>query len=503
VTPLPEINLVPLAPMAFVAVGAMAVLLGEVLLTRAGLKAGRIGDLLALVAIGSLALALYTAFASFAAGGSEVFNLARPLYQLDPFSSFVTALIALASLLSCALAIYYLQEVQINHGEFYALVLLATCGMMLMVAAIDLLAVFVGLELMSIPIYVLAGFDRRKLRSNESAMKYFLIGSFASAILLYGMALLYGAAGSTSLAAIRAGFDPQSPLALAGMGLVVVGFAFKVSSVPFHQWTPDVYEGAPAAVTAFMSVTVKTAAFAALMRVAMLGFGPAAMEGPLQDVLWVLAALTMVVGNAMAVIQDNVKRLLAYSSIAHAGYVLVGLVTGTAEGTSAMLFYLVAYVFMNLGAFAVVVALAQRGSDCERLDAFAGLARTRPVLAALMTLFLLSLAGIPGTVGFIAKLSVLLAAVKSGHIVLSIVLVLTSVVSIYYYLRIPVLMYMREPADEAPRMELASGEGFVLGLCALAVVVLGLLPNQAWLPIVGPMPVLDWARHSVALLFAS
>ncbi len=503
-TTLPDVNLFPLAPIAFAAIGSMAVLLGEVFLTRAGARPGRIGDLLAFVAIFFLSLSFYTAVASFANGGAEVFNPDRPLYQLDPFSSLVTALVALASLLSCALSIYYLQELRINHGEFYALVLLATCGMMLMVAAVDLLSIFVGLELMSIPIYVLAGFDRRRLRSNESALKYFLIGSFASAVLLYGMALLYGAAGSTSFAAIRQAFDtsplnPLKPLAVAGMGLVIVGFAFKISSVPFHQWTPDVYEGAPSVVTAFMSVTVKTAAFAALLRTLALGFGPDALAPLLRDVLWVLAALTMVVGNVMAVIQDNVKRLLAYSSIAHAGYLLIGVVTGTAEGYSAVVFYLVAYVFMNLGAFGVVVALAQQGRDCERIDSFAGLAETRPMLAGLMTLFMISLAGIPGTAGFMAKLTIFASAVNAGLVPLAILGVLMSVVSVYYYLRIPVLMYMREPGEEAPRAELKTGEGVVLGVCAVAVVWLGLVR----IPLLGAVPMLDWARESVALLFSA
>ncbi len=500
-TPIPEVNLSPLAPLGFVAIGAMVVLLGEVFLSRAGVAAGRIGDLLASTSMLFLALALYTAFAGFATGGAEVFNPSRPLFQLDSFSGFLMIVVLFASLLSCALAIFYLQEMQINHGEFYALLLLSTCGMLLMVAALDLLTIFLGLELMSIPIYVLAGFDRRKPRSNESAMKYFLIGSFASAIMLYGMALLYGSTGSTSLAVLRESFDPESALALIGLAFLMVGFAFKISSVPFHQWTPDVYEGSPAVVTAFMSVTVKAAAFGGLLRVLLLGLGP--LEPALVNILWVLAALTMIVGNVMAVIQDNLKRLLAYSSIAHAGYMLIGVVVGTAEGYSAIVFYLVGYVFMNLGAFGVLVALAHRGQDCEKPEALAGLAKTRPALAGLMTLFVISLAGIPGTVGFYAKFNLFTAAVRGGQIPLTILAVLMSVVSVYYYLRIPVLMYMREPGEEAPRQVLGTGEGAVIGVCAVAVVALGLFPNQLWLPILGEMPLLDWARQSVERLFAS
>jgi len=358
VIPLPELNFSVLAPVGFVAVGAMLILMGEVFLTRSETFLGRevtesfIGTVLASTAIFFLILTIWIAGLAFASGGSEVFNPDNPMYQLDPFSSLVTAMVALSALLACALSIAYLAELRINHGEYYALIMLSTTGMMLMVAAVDLIAVFLGLELMSIPIYVLAGFDRRKLRSNESALKYFLIGSFASAILLYGMALLYGATGSTSFDAIRLGFDPGNSIGLVGLGLVIVGFAFKISSVPFHQWTPDVYEGAPSAVTAFMSVTVKVSAFAALIRLLGMAFGP--IEHQLVGILWVLAALTMIVGNAMAVIQDNVKRLLAYSSIAHAGYLLIGLVTGTIAGYSAMVFYLIAYTFMNLGAFRVM-----------------------------------------------------------------------------------------------------------------------------------------------------
>jgi NADH-quinone oxidoreductase subunit N len=510
----PDLDFSVVGPLVFVGVGAMLVLLGEVLLSRAKSFLGRavtpslVGSVLAITAIFFLALAAYMAIAHAVSGVAAPFDPARPSFVLDRFSGLVSGLIALSALLSCALSIQYLDELRINHGEYYALVLFAVAGMLLMVCAVDMLPVFLGLELMSIPIYVLAGFDRRKLRSNESALKYFLIGSFASAILLYGIALLYGVAGSTSFAAIRAAFDLGNPLAVAGLGLLVVGFGFKISSVPFHQWTPDVYEGAPSSVTAFMSVTVKLAAFAALLRVLALAFPP--LGESLGNVLWVLAALTMVVGNVMAVIQDNIKRLLAYSSIAHAGYLLIGFVPGTQEGYASVVFYLICYVFMNLGAFGVVVVLASRGRDCERMESFAGLARTRPMLAALMTLFMISLAGIPGTAGFMAKWQIFAAAVSAGEVPLAILGVLTSVVSVYYYLRVPVLMYMREPGEEVPRMGSGFFEMGVLGVCAFAVLFLGLTPN-GWsfvdgvgvLDWLASVHVLDWARDSVRGLFAS
>jgi NADH-quinone oxidoreductase subunit N len=479
----------------------MVILMGEVFLSRSKSFLGRpvteawIGSAVAMVAMVFLALSIYVGWVAFLDGSSQVFNPDHPMVRLDPFAALLTSVIALGSLLSCGLAITYLAELRINHGEFYALLLLSTAGMMLMVASVDLIPVFLGLELMSIPIYVLAGFDRRRLRSNESALKYFIIGSFASALMLYGMALLYGVSGTTSFEGIARSFDASNPMATIGLGLVLVGFAFKISSVPFHQWTPDVYEGAPSVVTGFMSVTVKTAAFATLLRVLTLVFG--GVEELLTDVLWVLAALTIVVGNVMAVIQDNIKRLLAYSSIAHAGYLLVGFVTGTVEGYGAVLFYLIVYLFMNLGAFGVVVALAQNGQECERMESLAGLARRRPGLAAVMTLFMVSLAGIPGTAGFIAKFNLFAAAVNGGYVGLVIVAVLMSVVSVYYYLRVPVLMYMREPAEDTGAATVSSGEALVLGVCAFCVLFFGFFPNS------GNLQLLDWARRSVEILLGA
>jgi NADH-quinone oxidoreductase subunit N len=313
--------------------------------------------------------------------------------------------------------------------------------------------------------------------------------------MLYGMALLYGATGSTDFEAIRAVYDPEDSMTAVGLGHVIVGFAFKIASVPFHQWAPDVYEGAPSVVTAFMSVAVKAAAFAALARFVAVALGP--NMSTLHDVFWVLAALSMVVGNVMAVIQDNVKRMLAYSSIAHAGYMLVGIAAGSETGYTAVVFYLIVYTFMNLGAFGVVVTLANRGVDFDRIDSFAGLARSRPGLAAMMTIFMLSLAGVPGTAGFIAKFNIFFAAAGSGMIGLAILVVLTSVVSVFYYLRIPIAMYMREPAGEPPRRRIDSAEALALFFCALAVLFFGIFPNEGILP----LPLLDWAGASTAGLF--
>jgi NADH-quinone oxidoreductase subunit N len=296
--------------------------------------------------------------------------------------------------------------------------------------------------------------------------------------------------------AVRAAFSPDNALAVTGLGLLIVGFAFKVSSVPFHQWTPDVYQGAPTSVTAYMAITVKVAAFMALLRMLLEAFGP--FSGELTGLFWVLAALSVVVGNVMAVIQDNLKRLLAYSSIAHAGYILIGFVAGGDAGHTAILFYLFVYVFMTLGAFAVIVALANRGRDCEEIDDLAGLARSRPALAALLTLFVLSLAGIPGTAGFMGKFLIFGAAVQTGHVGLAVLGVLASVVSVYYYLRVPVAMYMREPSDVHLRQTSSTLEIVVLGICAVAALYFGIFPNGG---LGVEFSVIDWARVAAELRF--
>lgn len=470
-----------LAPLGFTAIGAMVALLLEVFLARrvfvaeaedaesARLARSRIGTVLALTASMALALAIYAAWYGFQAGLQLPIDAARPMLQLDALSTFAMLLVGAGALLSVWLSITYLPAMHIDHGEYYALLLLATAGMFVVVSAVDLIPLYLGLELTSLPIYVLAGFDRGRLRSNESALKYFLLGSFTSAVLLYGMALLYGATGHTDFTGISRGFADAGPLALAGLALVIAGLAFKVAAVPFHQWAPDVYEGAPTSVTAFMAVTVKTAGFVLLLRFLAMAL-PETGER-LAVLLAVLAGLTMLVGNAMAVIQGKLKRMLAYSSIGHAGYVLVGFAAGTPEAWTAVLFYLLVYLFATIGAFCVMVALAQGGREWEAIDDFAGLAQRRPALAAAMTLFLLSLAGIPGTAGFMGKFYLFVAAVNADQIVLVLIGVATSVVSIFYYLRVPIAMYMREPRHE-PVAESSSSEIVVIALCALAVLYL-------------------------------
>ena len=485
-------------PLVMVSVGALMVLMGEVLLSRAHTFMSRavtpsyIGVLLATLTLLFLGVAGVLTLQQATWPDPVAFNPANPMLIADALSSVLSILILLTALLVCALAVTYLDELDINHGEFYALVLFSTAGMTLVVSAVDLLVLYLGIELMSLPIYVLAGFDRTRLRSNEAGVKYFLLGGFASAIMLYGMALLYGVAGSTGYDALAAALTPENPMGLVGVGLLIAGLGCKLGAVPFHQWAPDVYEGSPSVVTAFMAVAVKVAAVGALLRICATAFTP--VGEILHALLAWLAIATLLVGALMACIQENVKRLLAYSTIAHGGFLLAALSIGTVTSYGAAVFYLVCYAFTNLGAFAVVVSLAHRGRDFERVSDFAGLQRSRPGLAAAMTLFVVSLAGVPMTAGFMARWRVLASVIESGHMLLAIVSVLATVVLFYAYLRIPISMWMQEPSGEPPRPESTTPELFVLALCAALVLYLGVFPDALF-------PTLTWAQQSVADLF--
>lgn len=481
-----DLNPSVLAPMGFVAIGALLVLVLEVvfaLWSRPGataspvptLRQARLSVLLAAVSTVMLGLAVYTAAAMLLGGTLAVFNPANPMLQLDSFSCYAIVMVGVGAILSVWLSVTYLPALHLAHSEFYALLLLSTTGMFVMVTAVDLIALYMGLELMSLPLYALAGLDLRLRRSNEAALKYFLTGGFASAILLYGFALLYGATGHTDFAGIREGFHASDALATAGLGLVVAGFAFKMSLAPFHQWAPDVYEGAPTAVSGFMSVTVKIASFVIFLRFLVLAL-PLESDGRLDDVLWVISALSMVVGNLMAIIQRNLKRMLAYSGVGHAGLILVGYIAGKPDAIEAVLFYLFAYLFMNLGAFGALMTLTRGGRDYEHIDDLDGLAESRPALAAIMTVFMLSLAGIPGTAGFIAKFEILSAAVSEDLIGLALIGALTSVVAAFYYLRVVVAMYMREGIGESPT-NASSSEVVVLLLCAATLLYFGIFPD--------------------------
>jgi NADH-quinone oxidoreductase subunit N len=404
------------------------------------------------------------------------------MIAMDAFRVAMNFVILGATVLGLLFSFDYLRREGLDIGEFYFLMLMAAVGMMLLAGSRDLIVVFVAVELMSLSVYVLTGFNRRDARSAEAALKYFLMGAFASGFLLYGIALLFGATGSTNLALVTSevarGAADGNFLLYAGVALVVIGFAFKISAVPFHMWTPDVYEGAPTPVTGYMAAGVKAAGFAALLRIVTVELAPAQPIWGI--VLWWLAVLTMIVPNLVALAQDSVKRMLAYSSIAHAGYLLVGVVVGSASGRSAALLYLAVYAVMTLGAFALVGVVSGPGDSRSGLADFRGLGWRRPLLGGLLVVFLLSLAGFPPTGGFIGKLYLLLAAVEAGHVTLAVILVLTSFVSYYYYLRVIWKMYFEEaPADA--ELPAASGAAFRLAAVAAAVIILvaGLFPGRA------------------------
>ena len=398
----------------------------------------------------------------------------------DGFALFLDVIFLASGLIAVALAHEYLKRMNIANGEYYALLLFSVAGMMLMVHAYNLILIFLALELLSIPLYVLSGFNRPRLESEESALKYFLLGAFSSGFVLYGTALIYGATARTDLPGIFAALQsaPVNPvLFILGAVLLLVGLAYKVSAVPFHMWTPDVYEGAPTPVTGFMSVAVKAAGFAALARVLMVAFPAAGAD--LTPILWALAALTMLVGNLAAIAQKSIKRMLAYSSIAHAGYLLMALVPFSNQLVSAdvqasLLFYMVAYGITGLGAWAVVTALEKENGEGLKLEDYAGLGKSHPWLAAAMTVFMLSFTGIPLTLGFWGKFYLFRTAIEGGFTPLAVIGVVTSLISAYYYLRVLMYMYMRqgEPrVDHSPWLQVTAVAA------ALAVVLVSLAPG--------------------------
>jgi NADH-quinone oxidoreductase subunit N len=432
--------------------------------------------------IGTLA-ALASTFWMAQYPGTAFWNMVR----VEGFSVFFHLLVIAIATVTILSSFEYLKVQRIRAGEYYGLILFGTVGMCLMSSAIELVLIFIALEISSISTYVLAGFRRRDASSSESSLKYFLLGSFATAFFLYGVALMFGATGSTNIDAIshvlRSGNVPV--LAYVATALMFVGLGFKVSSAPFHIWAPDVYEGAPAPVVGLMSTGPKAAAFAVLLRVMFEANAPGRFW-----LIWVSAALSMTLGNVCALVQNNVKRLLAYSSIAHAGYLLVAFAAQPELGTSAAMFYTAAYAAMNVGAFAVVSHFANAGEKYVTLEDYAGLGRTSPVLAATFTFFLMSLIGIPITGGFFAKFYVLSAALNSNLVGLALILVLNSAVGAYYYLRIIVMMYMREPRGEVPVTPVPAAAGLAIAVCVLLTLYLGVLPG----------PVLDYASHSARQL---
>lgn len=409
--------------------------------------------------------------------GTALFSF-HESFVIDNYSLFFTFIFLLSTGLVVLISHNYIKREEINYGEYYALILFSTIGMILMASGADLLNIYIGLEIMSVSIYILTGFKRSKLTSNEASLKYFLLGAFATGFLLYGISIIYGSTGAINLKEI-AGFitgKGVDPLFLMGMGLIIIGLGFKVASVPFHAWVPDVYEGAPTAVTAFMSVGPKAAAFAAFIRVFLTAFGPT--HGEWQKIIYIIAVLTMTVGNVVALAQTNIKRMLAYSSIAHAGYLLIALVAANNIGVSGVLFYILAYTFMNIGAFAIVIVLSQKDDTRMQINDYAGLGFKHPFLAIAMTFFLLSMAGVPPMAGFVGKFYIFSAAIKSGYVGLAIIGVINSVISVYYYLRITVVMYMKEPAGDFTSLTLSPLIIAAIVISVIGTLHLGIFPSQ-------------------------
>ncbi len=444
-------------------------------------------DLLAWLTLAALAICLGLT-SSQMTGRQYAFS---NLVVIDSYAAFWKLLLYIVTGLTVLLSLAYLKAERLNIGEYYGFILLALAGMMVMVSGADLLTIYLGTELMSLSLYVMAGLKRTEARSLEASAKYFVLGAFSSGILLYGISLLFGLAGSTRLSVIAEAIATQgtgNPILSLALVLLAVGFGFKLAVVPFHMWTPDVYQGAPTSVTAFMAVASKAASFGAFLRVFVEGLGGVSADWSI--LFTVICLVTLALGNLVAIVQTNIKRMLAYSSIAHAGYALIGVVVAGRQGGGAastglasVLLYIAIYSFMTLGAFALVGMLRKEGQESDNIEDYAGLAKREPLAAFFMLVFLVSLAGIPPTAGFIGKFYIFMAAVNGGMAWLAVVAVIFAAISAFYYLRIVMVMYMREPEGAAAshsRLETSPALSFVLA-CALAgVVLLGLFPNGLW-----------------------
>ncbi len=460
-------SLLALVPLLVIVFAALLVLILEVFIKRDN------KDYLAYVSLISLVGCAFVCILFW----NQAYSYFNENLILDNFSLFFTFILVITTGFVILLSMKYIALQDANYGEYYSLLLIALSGVVIMISTLDLLVIILGLEVLSISSYALAGLRRADEKSSEAAVKYFLLGSFATAFLIYGLALLYGTSHTTDIPTIIQYFSSQTDLslmALIGLGLIVIGFGFKIAVVPFHMWTPDVYQGAPTPITAFYSVVPKAVGFAILARIFFPYWKTALDPQAIFWLLWVISVLTMVIGNLVALRQTNVKRILAYSSIAHAGYLLVAIL---AQDSSSLVFYLTVYLFMNIGAFAAVIALSKKGKEYLELQDYAGIGFKYPWIGVTLSVFLISLAGFPPTGGFLAKFYVFSSAVKQGLLPLVIIGVLASLVSVFYYLRIIVYMYMKEPAEEIEIAVENPALFLVLFLCLYGVLQLGLFPR--------------------------
>jgi NADH-quinone oxidoreductase subunit N len=482
----PDIDWMAVGPEIALVVTAAVIVLVRSLMRKRG-PVNEISLALAIAGVGAAGAVLFRQW-NLVRDDGPITTIANSV-RVDSFGVYLGVVVLAATIMALFLAASYLEREKLEAPEYYALMLLSAAGMLTMTTANDLVVVFLALEVLSIPLYVLAAFDRRRVSSQESGIKYFVLGAFSSAVFLYGIALTYGATGTTSLTGIakflaaNTLFD-QGTL-LAGLALLLVGVGFKIAAVPFHMWTPDVYQGAPTPVTAFMSSATKAAGFAALLRV--IGVAFPLYRTDWRPAIWGLAALSLVVGSVAAIVQTDVKRILAYSSIAHAGYILIGFQVDTARGRQAALLYLLVYAFMTVGAFAVITVATRHGDDHHSLDDYRGLALRRPLLGGLLAFFVLAQAGVPLTGGFIVKLEVFAAAVDAEEYGLAIIGVLAAVVAAFFYLRIAVALFTKPETDDGGAPVPASDDrpvdawtGAVLAVAAAATLFAGVLPG-AWL----------------------
>jgi len=465
--PTPPIDLISLAPVLVLSVFGMMVLITDLFI-------GKDKSILVFMSLIGLLMAAISSLAKFNLPVHS-FNGA---YVVDHLSVFFTFIFCISSAMAILLSVDFNKREEIKVGEYYSLILFCTVGMIVLASSTDMIMIFLGIEIISISLYILAGVRRKDIKSNEAALKYFLLGAFATGFLLYGMALIYGATGSTKLAMISKvvseGRIISEPLMLMGVVLLIIGFSFKVAAVPFHMWAPDVYQGAPTPVTAFMAVGPKAASLAAFYRV--MTEAMPELSYSWEILLCIVSVLSMFIGNLGAIMQTNIKRLIAFSSVSHVGYLLIAIIAKSSLSSSSLIFYMLTYAFMIFGVFGIVILLGKKGEENLEIENYSGLAYKHPIIALAMTIFLLSLGGLPPLAGFVAKFYIFSAALKEGYLILVIIAVLNSAISFYYYLKVIVFMYMKEPVKPF-NISLSPMTLLVIAISVFGTIQLGIYPD--------------------------